>query len=216
MRTPQQGLTRPWRKLPRTGRRGLAISADFADPVPAAQSVMEGAIKAFGRVDVLVKSAAIFGSGSLASLSESDWDRHFAINLKAPCFSVPRVRRPALRRPIRAASLTSSTGEPCARPGNLAYTLTKAALVTMTEILAQELARRSGSTPSLRRHLAASRSRRRLSRASGAEHPAPPHGQRGRRDFGGALSRAVRLHHRRGSLRHGGRTPFLTRPAPFI
>ena len=68
------------------GRRGLAISADFADPVPAAQSVMEGAIKAFGRVDVLVNSAAIFGSGSLASLSESDWDRHFAINLKAPCF----------------------------------------------------------------------------------------------------------------------------------
>ncbi len=122
------------------GRRALGVSADFSDPVPAAQSVLAEAFNEFGRVDVLINSAAIFGSGTLASMSESDWDRHFAINLKAPCF---------LCREFAARHAAGSPG--CIinivdwralrpRPGNLAYTLTKAALVTMTEILAQELA----------------------------------------------------------------------------
>jgi pteridine reductase len=122
------------------GRRALAISADFSDPVPAAQSIFAEATKAFGRVDILINSAAIFGSATLASTTESDWERHFAINLKAPCF---------LCREFSARHAPGSPG--CIinivdwralrpRPGNLAYTLTKAALVTLTEILAQELA----------------------------------------------------------------------------
>jgi pteridine reductase len=122
------------------GRRALAISADFTDPVPAAQRVMDGAIQAFGRVDVLVNSAAIFGSGTLASISESDWDRHFAINLKAPCFLCREfAARHAAAEPGSIINIVDWRAlRP--RPGNLAYTLTKAALVTMTEILAQELA----------------------------------------------------------------------------
>jgi pteridine reductase len=122
------------------GRRALAVSADFSDPVPAAQSIFAEATKAFGRVDILINSAAIFGSATLASTTESDWERHFAINLKAPCF---------LCREFSARHTPGSPG--CIinivdwralrpRPGNLAYTLTKAALVTLTEILAQELA----------------------------------------------------------------------------
>lgn len=122
------------------GHQALAVYADFSDPVTAARSVFERAMNQFGRVDVLVNSAAIFGSGTLASTSESDWDRHFAINLKAPCF---------LSREFSARHAPGTPGSIInivdwralrPRPGNLAYTLTKAALVTMTEILAQELA----------------------------------------------------------------------------
>ena len=122
------------------GRQAFAVCADFSDPVSAAENVVSGAINRFGRVDVLINSAAIFGSGTLASTSESDWDRHFAINLKAPCF---------LSRQFSARHAPGTPG--CIinivdwralrpRPGNLAYTLTKAALVTLTQILAQELA----------------------------------------------------------------------------
>jgi len=63
------------------GGRAAAVSADFSDPVPAARTVMQAAIDRFGRVDVLVNSAAVFAPGTLASMSEADWDRHFAINL---------------------------------------------------------------------------------------------------------------------------------------
>ena len=47
---------------------------------------MQAAVDQFGRVDVLVNSAAIFEKGSLAATTEADWDRHFAVNLKAPTF----------------------------------------------------------------------------------------------------------------------------------
>ena len=122
------------------GRRALGVCVDFSDPVPAAQRVVAEAINNFGRLDVLINSAAIFGSGTLASMNESEWDHHFAINLKAPCFLCREFA--ALHAPGDPGCIINIVDWRALRPhpGNLAYTLTKAALVTMTEILAQELA----------------------------------------------------------------------------
>ncbi len=122
------------------GGRAAAVSADFADPVPAARTVMQAAIDQFGRVDVLINSAAIFSPGTLASTSEADWDRHFAINLKAPCFLCREFA--ARHTPGNSANIVNIADWRGLRPtpGHLAYTLTKSALVALTEILAQELA----------------------------------------------------------------------------
>jgi len=122
------------------GGRATAVSADFTDPVPAARTVVQAAVDQFGRIDVLVNSASIFGSGTLASTSEADWDRHFAINLKAPCFLCREFA--ARRLPGNAACIVNIADWRGLRPkpGYLAYTLTKSALVALTEILAQELA----------------------------------------------------------------------------
>jgi len=122
------------------GGRAAAVSADFSDPVPAARTVMQAAIDRFGRVDVLVNSAAVFAPGTLASMSEADWDRHFAINLKAPCFLCREFA--ARRTPGESANIVNIVDWRGLRPapGHLAYTLTKSALVALTEILAQELA----------------------------------------------------------------------------
>jgi NAD(P)-dependent dehydrogenase (short-subunit alcohol dehydrogenase family) len=122
------------------GGQAVAVSADFSNPVPAATSVMQAAIDRFGRVDVLINSAAIFAPGTLASTSEADWDRHFAINLKSPCFLCREFA--ARHTPGNSASIVNIADWRGLRPapGHLAYTLTKAALVALTEILAQELA----------------------------------------------------------------------------
>jgi pteridine reductase len=121
-------------------RQTLAVYADFSDPVSAAQSVVAEAFNRFGHVDLLINSAAIFGSGTLASTTEADWDNHFAINLKAPFFLCREfASRHAAGNPACIINIVDWRAlRP--RPGNVAYTLTKAALVTMTEILAQELA----------------------------------------------------------------------------
>jgi NAD(P)-dependent dehydrogenase (short-subunit alcohol dehydrogenase family) len=122
------------------GGRAAAVSADFSNPVPAARAVMQAAIDQFGRVDVLTNSAAIFAPGTLASTSEADWDRHFAINLKAPCFLCREfAARHTPREPANIVNIVDWRGLRPA-PGHLAYTLTKSALVALTEILAQELA----------------------------------------------------------------------------
>src|SRR3989304_690112 len=59
---------------------------DLSRPREAAGAVVEHALRHFGRIDVLVNSAAIFEPGTLADTTEESWDRHFAVNLKAPCF----------------------------------------------------------------------------------------------------------------------------------
>jgi pteridine reductase len=122
------------------GGRAAAISADFANPVPAASGLMQAAVDRFGRVDLLVNSAAIFEAGTLASTSEAEWDRDFAINLKAPFFLCREfAARHTSGSPACIVNMADWRGlRPT--PGHIAYTLTKAALVALTEILAQELA----------------------------------------------------------------------------
>jgi pteridine reductase len=122
------------------GVRAMDVAADFTNPVPAARAVFDAAIHEFGRVDILINSAAIFGPATLASTSEADWDRHFAINLKSPAFLCQEFAK--RHTPGSAAAVVNIVDWRSLRPhpGHLAYTLTKAALVTLTQILAQELA----------------------------------------------------------------------------
>ena len=122
------------------GGQATAVAADFANPVPAARTVVQAAIAQFGRIDVLINSASIFGTGTLASTSEADWDRHFAVNLKAPAFLCREfAARHLPGNPACIVNIADWRGLRPA-PGHLAYTLTKSAVVALTEILAQELA----------------------------------------------------------------------------
>lgn len=128
------------REIGSRGKTAVAVGADFSDPVPAGRTLVAAALDHFGRLDVLVNSAAIFVPGTLASTTEADWDRQFAINLKAPCFlSREFAQRHTPGEPGNIVNVADWRGvRPL--PGYLAYTLTKAALVALTEILAQELA----------------------------------------------------------------------------
>ncbi|RME45074.1 MAG: SDR family NAD(P)-dependent oxidoreductase, partial [Chloroflexi bacterium] len=65
------------------GARATTVQADFNQPAQAPR-VVQAAIDAFGGADILINSAAIFEAGDFATTDESNWDRHFNINLKAP------------------------------------------------------------------------------------------------------------------------------------
>lgn len=118
---------------------GIGVAADLRD-VTQARSVVERAAQHFGRVDILVNSAAIFEPGDIFSTDEADWERHFAVNLKAPFFLSQAFAAHVGR--ARRAHIINIADWRAFRPGSdyAAYTLTKAALVTMTYSLAQALA----------------------------------------------------------------------------
>jgi len=117
-------------------------SANLND-VSATQSIIPAVIDRFGRVDVLINSAAIFPEEDTFTTSElSLWDKLFAINLRAPFLlsqafaaQIPQdgqgkiinVLDARLRRPA---------------PDHFVYRLTKGGLWNMTEMLAHELAPR--------------------------------------------------------------------------
>lgn len=71
------------RRIEELGRRAILIRADLADP-PEARAVAGAVDEAFGRLDVLVNSAATFQRGSLLDLDVAEWDRAMAVNLRGP------------------------------------------------------------------------------------------------------------------------------------
>lgn len=77
------------------GRRAITIGGNLADP-DAAERVVDAVRESYGRLDVLVNSAASFTSAGLFELDASEWDRVMAVNLRAP-FLVVRAAERILR-----------------------------------------------------------------------------------------------------------------------
>jgi pteridine reductase len=121
------------------GSDALAIQADLHQ-TSQVSAIITRAADHFGQVDILVNSAAIFEPGDLAETTEARWDNHFAINLKAPFFLSQAFAAHIGKE--RRGHIVYITDWRATRPGlhYLAYTLTKAALVTMTQSLALALA----------------------------------------------------------------------------
>jgi NAD(P)-dependent dehydrogenase (short-subunit alcohol dehydrogenase family) len=123
------------------GGQAEAFAADLADPRASTATFAEVASK-LGPIDLLVNNAAIFETDAIATLDLAKWRRQFAINLEAPVFlagafaaALPADREGCIVNIIdqRVLRLT---------PQYLSYTLTKSALWTATQTLAQALAPR--------------------------------------------------------------------------
>jgi pteridine reductase len=128
-----------------SGGEAIAVQADLGRP-RLAPSIVERAVERFGQVDVLVNNAAVFKRGDWHNTGEENWDRHFDINLKSPFFltqafarSINAARQAGEGQRAHVVNIADWRG---LRPssGYIAYTLTKAALIAMTQSLAQALA----------------------------------------------------------------------------
>lgn len=121
------------------GSESVAIQADLSQPGQA-HSVIRRAAGHFGQLDFLVNSAAIFVPADLDRTTEEIWDMHFALNLRAPFFlSQAFAAHVGKDRPAQIVSVADWRG---LRPdtGYLAYSLTKAGVLSMTKGLALALA----------------------------------------------------------------------------
>jgi len=66
-----------------SGRRAETVSVDLAEPA-AAEALAEAIRTHFGRLDVLVNSAASFQAVPLLDVDAAEWDAVMAVNLRAP------------------------------------------------------------------------------------------------------------------------------------
>jgi NAD(P)-dependent dehydrogenase (short-subunit alcohol dehydrogenase family) len=123
------------------GRRAVWYGADLAR-AGAAGAVVQAALDAFGRVDVLVNNAGVFERLPALELDEAGWDRLLAVNLKAAFFAAQAAAR-AMRASARGGVIVNVSSDaawsgglnPCAH-----YAASKAGLVSITRSLARELA----------------------------------------------------------------------------
>ena len=116
----------------RTGARG--IQCDVADTAAVRQ-----AIGNLPDVDVLICNAGICHYGLMQSMSEGDWDRIFAVNVKGIYNCVNGVLPFFLKKQagsiVTVSSMWGRVGASC----EAAYSATKGAVIALTKALAKEL-----------------------------------------------------------------------------
>ena len=120
------------------GRGALALVLDVTDAAAVAASV-ERTARELGPVDVLVNNAGLAESAPFVKTEPELWDRHFAVNVRAP-YLLARAVLPGMLarrwgRVINVASLAGLFGSPYVT----AYTASKHALVGFTRALATEV-----------------------------------------------------------------------------
>ena len=84
------------KKAAAAGGEARAVTADVARDGEARSAVNETE-NAFGRIDILVNNAGALSVSTVDSISEEEWDRVMATNLKGP-FLMSRAVLPAMRR----------------------------------------------------------------------------------------------------------------------
>ena len=124
--------------LAQSGQDGFLLKADLADTYQIENMVRK--IKEIaGRVDVLVNNAGISINNTIFGMSINDFDEQRSI-VRGAWYLVKRVLRLMMFRQrsgkiINISSVTGHTGN----PGQIPYTMEKAALDAMTKSLAKEL-----------------------------------------------------------------------------
>ncbi len=124
------------RKIEQAGGKALTAQADVADP-DAVRRMFDAAEAAFGGIDVLVNNAGIMQLARIAEADDTHFDRQIATNLKGS-FNTLREAARRLRDGGRIINFsTSVVGLKLETYG--VYAATKAAIETLTAILAKEM-----------------------------------------------------------------------------
>ncbi len=121
----------------RLGSKSLAVVGDIAQPAEIARLV-ETAIRAHGRIDIVVNNAMKIVPGKLEALPEQSWDTTMNIGLKAPfLLSQAAARHMIPRRSGCFVNIASVAG---LFPYNWAgaYSVVKAGLIMLTKLMALE------------------------------------------------------------------------------
>ncbi len=124
------------------GGHPLIYQCDVSDD-QCVNQMIQSVRDTFGRLDVVVNNAAttnFISHEKLADLTESMWDRMFAVNVKGAYFVTRAARELLGQTPggavVNIASVAGITGS----GSSIAYCATKGALITMTKSFARVLA----------------------------------------------------------------------------
>ncbi|WP_144108796.1 3-oxoacyl-ACP reductase FabG [Paraburkholderia sp. BCC1886] len=121
-----------------TGRGAVLDVNDAA----AAEALIDGTVKEFGALHVLVNNAGITQDQLAMRMKDDDWDAVIDTNLKSVFRLSRAVLRPMMKarggRIINITSVVGSTGN----PGQINYAAAKAGVAGMTRALAREIGSR--------------------------------------------------------------------------
>lgn len=125
----------------KNGGNAEVIQCDVSDYSECGKFIT-GIIEKEGRIDILVNNAGITRDGLLMKMSEEDFDKVIATNLKGAFHTIRFASRQMLKqrggRIINMASVVGVTGN----AGQANYAASKAGIIGLTKAAARELASR--------------------------------------------------------------------------
>ena len=111
-----------------------AICCDVADG-----EAVKKAFAQIGDVDILICNAGICHTALMSSISEEEWDRIFAVNVKGMYHCINSAMPAFLKKQsgsiVTVSSMWGQVGASC----EVAYSATKGAVIALTQALAKEL-----------------------------------------------------------------------------
>ncbi|WP_214474098.1 SDR family oxidoreductase [Mesorhizobium sp. dw_380] len=121
-----------------SGGRAAVVGADLTD-MDAVSDLVGQAEAALGPISLLVNNASLFVDDSVDDFDWQAWDRHFAIHVKAPALLTQNFARslPEGQEGLIVNIIDQRVWRPT--PRYFSYALSKSALWTQTQMLAQAL-----------------------------------------------------------------------------
>jgi NAD(P)-dependent dehydrogenase (short-subunit alcohol dehydrogenase family) len=132
------GARRVTDEIARAGGKAISLEADVSN-----KSSIDGAVAqlraAFGPITVLVNNAAVEGFGAIEDITESDFDRMIAVNLKSVFFVTQVVLPDMVNAGWGRIINISALGAQISTPNMCRYYASKGGVISLTRALAADL-----------------------------------------------------------------------------
>ncbi len=128
-------------EITRAGGKAVTLAADLSDESAVAE-LLPRAMSVLGPIGCLVNNASIFENDTVATATRDSWERHLAINLRAPFVLMQSFAR---HLPEKAGGVIVNLLDERVwnlTPSFISYSLSKAGLWTLTQTMALALAPR--------------------------------------------------------------------------
>ena len=125
-------------ELTAKGGKAIAVATDVTH-VEQVKGLVEAAVKAYGRVDVMINNAGLMPQSPLDRLKIDDWDRMIDVNIKGVLYGIaaalPHMKQQKSGHIINVSSVAGHK----VRAGGAVYAATKHAVLALSEGLRQEV-----------------------------------------------------------------------------
>jgi 2,3-dihydro-2,3-dihydroxybenzoate dehydrogenase len=138
----EERLEKAHRSLPRAGEQSHTRHVvDVADPA-ACRRLVDEAVAAHGRLDVLVNAAGILSATPFLELTPDEWDHIVAVNARGAVFLAQAAAQQMVDQADggRIVLIASIVARHRVRPNNTAYSASKSAVLQAAACMSLELA----------------------------------------------------------------------------
>lgn len=125
-------------KLCTAGGKAIAVQTDVAQ-CDQVKHLVDSAVRAFGRIDVMINNAGLMPQSLLENLKISEWDEMIDVNIKGVLYGIaaalPTMKQQKSGHIINVSSVAGHK----IGPGSAVYSATKHAVLALSEGLRQEV-----------------------------------------------------------------------------